>query len=206
MQPDRIPLFPLNVVLFPGEQLPLHIFEPRYRIMVRECLEKESPFGMLLALQHGIARVGCTAEILHVTKRYEDGRMDILTVGCQPFRVVDLFAEDPLLEGKVDYLDDEDSILDPNKEKKLRELYEACYTLIFTGLPKSLADSRPELLSFAVAGALPLDLLWKQQILELRSEAERQDRLLRYLGEWALHLQKMETQRHRGGGNGHGLN
>jgi Lon protease-like protein len=132
--------------------------------------------------------------------------MDILTVGCQPFRVVDLFAENPLLEGKVDYLDDEDSILDPNKEKKLRELYEACYALIFTGLPKSLADSRPELLSFAVAGALPLDLLWKQQILELRSEAERQDRLLRYLGEWALHLQKVGTQRHRGGGNGHGLN
>lgn len=206
MQLDRIPLFPLNVVLFPGEQLPLHIFEPRYRRMVRECLEAESPFGMLLALPDGIVRVGCTAEILHVTKRYEDGRMDILTTGRRPFRVVDLFTANPLLEGAVDYLDDEDSTLDPRKEKELIDLYEACHTLIFTAVPRNLSESRPELLSFAVASALPLDLLCKQQILELRSEAERQNRLLRYLGEWARHLQKVESPQKRGRGNGHGLN
>jgi ATP-dependent Lon protease len=206
MQPDRIPLFSLNVVLFPGEHLPLHIFEPRYRRMVRECLEAESPFGMLLALPDGIVRVGCTAEILQVAKRYEDGRMDIMTVGRHPFRVVELFTEDPLLEGKVDYLDDEDSALDARKEKELIALYEACHTLIFSGLPKSLRDWQSELLSFAVAGALPLDLLCKQQILELRSEAERQDRLIRYLGEWALHLQKIESVLQRDKGSGRGLN
>lgn len=206
MQPDRIPVFPLNVVLFPGEQLPLHIFEPRYRRMVRECLEAEAPFGMLLALPDGIVRVGCTAQILQVTKRYEDGRMDILTLGRRPFRVVDLFTNDPLLQATVDFLDAEDSVLDPRKEKELIELYEACHTLIFAGVPKGLTESRPELLSFAITSALPLDLLCKQQILELRSEADRQDRLLRYLGEWALHLQKIDTQRRRGVGNGHGLN
>src|SRR6516162_929058 len=70
MRPERIPLFPLNVVLFPGEQLPLHIFEPRYRRMVRECLDAKAPFGMLLALPNGVVRVGCTAEILEVVKRY----------------------------------------------------------------------------------------------------------------------------------------
>src|SRR5215469_12632273 len=74
MRPDRIPLFPLNVVLFPGEQLPLHIFEPRYRRMVRDCLDTTSPFGMLLAMDDGITRVGCTAEILEIIKRYPDGR------------------------------------------------------------------------------------------------------------------------------------
>ena len=95
MRPERIPLFPLNVVLFPGEQLPLHIFEPRYRRMVRECLETKSPFGMLLALPNGIVRVGCSAEIVDVIKRYEDGRMDILTVGREPFRVLELFHRRP---------------------------------------------------------------------------------------------------------------
>jgi ATP-dependent Lon protease len=206
MRPDRISLFPLNVVLLPGEQLPLHIFEPRYRRMVRECLEMQVPFGMLLALPDGVVRVGCTAEILHVSKRYEDGRMDILTVGRHPFRILELFTDDPLLEGNVDYLDDEDSVLDPAKQKELHQLYEACYTLVSSGLPRDLDECRREFLSFAIASALPMELLWKQQILELRSEAERQERLLRYLREWALHLQKVETMQQRGSGNGHGLN
>ncbi len=206
MRPDRISLFPLNVVLFPGELLPLHIFEPRYRRMVRACLDEKTPFGMLLALPNGVAHVGCSAEILELTKRYEDGRMDILTVGRDPYRVVDLFTEDALLEGSIDYLEDEDSQVDLQNRAKLMELYEVCYTLLFSGMPVNLTESPQKSLAFAIAGALPLDLLWKQQILELRSEAERQDRLLRYLREWALHLHKIGSQRHRGSGNGQGLN
>src|SRR5258707_10891519 len=69
MRPDRIPLFPLNVVLLPGGDLPLHIFEPRYRKMVRDCLDNKSEFGMLLALSDGVAGTGCTAEILEVVNR-----------------------------------------------------------------------------------------------------------------------------------------
>ena len=206
MRPDRISLFPLNVVLFPGELLPLHIFEPRYRRMVRESLDEKTPFGMLLALPNGVAHVGCTAEILEVTKRYEDGRMDILTVGRDPYRIVDLFTDDPLLAGTVDYLEDREAIIDPQSSEKLIELYEVCYTLLFSGMPANLSQSPHERLSFVVAGALPLDLMWKQQILELRSEAERQDRLLRYLREWVLHLQKIESGRHRGASSGQGLN
>jgi ATP-dependent Lon protease len=207
MQPDRIALFPLNVVLFPGEPLPLHIFETRYRRMVRECLDAKVPFGMLLALSDGVAHVGCTAEILEVTKRYDDGRMDILTVGRQRFRIVDLFTDDPLLEGNVDYLVDVvDSPPDPGKHKELIELYETCHTLLFSGMPKDIEEAQPELISFAISSALPIDLLWKQQILELRSEAERQERLLGYLREWAPHLQQVETLRDRTAGNGHGLN
>src|ERR1700740_2272507 len=84
MLPVRLPLFPLNVVLLPGADLPLHIFEPRYRQMVKSCLENKTEFGMLLSLPKGVARVGCTAEILEVVKRYPDGRMDILTIGRSP--------------------------------------------------------------------------------------------------------------------------
>jgi ATP-dependent Lon protease len=206
MRPDRIPLFPLNVVLFPGEQLPLHIFEPRYRRMVRECLDSKFPFGMLLALPDGIVRVGCTAEILEVIKRYEDGRMDIITVGRDPFRVVELFSGDPLLEGHIDYLEDTDSAAAPQSIKQLVELYETCHTLLFSGIPKDFDSVPRDQLSYTIAAALPLDLLWKQQLLELRTESERQHRLSTYLRDWAPHLQKVETLRHRAGGNGQGLN
>src|SRR6202022_2712334 len=87
MGPERISLFPLNVVLLPGAILPLHIFEPRYRQMVRGCLEQKCEFGVLLALPKGIVRVGCTAEVTEVVKRYNDGRMDITTVGPSPFGI-----------------------------------------------------------------------------------------------------------------------
>ena len=206
MRPERIPLFPLNVVLLPGAELPLHIFEPRYREMVKNCIEEKSEFGMVLSLPKGVARVGCTAEIKAVVQRYEDGRMDILTVGRAPFRVVELITEDALLEGHVDYLDDRESPANPSIQRQLVELFEACHTLIFDDYPKNLEGAATEELSYLVAASLPMDLLWKQQILELRTEADRQERLVAYLREWAPHLQKAGALRQRAGGNGHGLN
>jgi ATP-dependent Lon protease len=211
MRPERIPLFPLNVVLFPGADLPLHIFEPRYRQMVRRCVEDQSEFGVLLALPKGIVRVGCTAEVAKVAKEYPDGRMDILTVGREAFRIVHLlnaegYAEDQLLEGEVDYLDDRERALDACMRRDLIELYETCHTLIFEDYPKNVSQDCMETLSYVVASTLPMDLLWKQQILELRSEADRLERLVGYLREWAPHLQKSEAMRARAGGNGHGLN
>jgi ATP-dependent Lon protease len=205
MRPERIPLFPLNVVLLPGAALPLHIFEPRYRTMVKECLAEKTEFGVLLALENGLARVGCTAEILDVVKRYNDGRMDILTVGREPFRVVELFDHNPLAEGHVDYLEDRDSRADTALHKQLIELYEACHTLLFNDYPKN-TECEGTLLSFVVADTLPLDLLRKQQILELRSELDRQERLVGYLREWAPHLQKVGVKRQSAGGSGQGLN
>lgn len=205
MRPDCIPLFPLNVVLLPGADLPLHIFEPRYRSMVKRCVEEKSQFGVLLALSKGVVRVGCTAEILKVVKRYPDGRMDILTVGREPFRVVEFFAENPLAEGTVDYLEDRDTRTDAGLRRELVRLYETCHTLIFDDYPKNAEGEEPAI-SFVIAATLPMDLLWKQQILELRSEADRQERLVAYLREWAPHLQKAGVMRQRAGGNGHGLN
>ena len=173
LRPERIPLFQLNVVLLPGAPLPLHIFEPRYKDMVKECLEAKSEFGMLLSLPKGVARVGCTAEILEVVKRYPDGRMDIITVGRAPFRVVELFEQNPLLEGQVDYLEDRGAPGNPVVQRQLVELYEACHTLLFEDYPKNLEGTPVEELSYRIASTLPLDLLWKQQILELRSEEDR---------------------------------
>jgi ATP-dependent Lon protease len=206
MRPERIPLFPLNVVLFPGEELPLHIFEPRYRRMVRECLDNRSPFGMLLAMDDGIVRVGCTAEILEVVKRYPDGRMDILNVGRDIFRVVELITEDPLLEGAVDYLEDRDAPVDPKIHHQLVEVYETCHTLLFNSLPRDVAEAPSADLAYTIAASLPLDLLCKQQLLELRTEPERQERLLRYLKDWAPHLLKQKAMHQAASGNGHGLN
>jgi Lon protease-like protein len=206
MRPERIPLFPLNVVLLPGAELPLHIFEPRYREMVRNALENKAEFGMLLALPSGMAPLGCTAEIMEVLKREDDGAMDILTVGRAPFRVLELFAEAPLLEGHVEYLTDCELPLSTPVPKALLELYETCYTLVFGDYPEDLGDDLPASPSYLIAGILPMDLLCKQQILELRSEAARQDHLLSYLREWAPHLQKAASVREHAGGNGHGLN
>jgi ATP-dependent Lon protease len=207
MGPERIPLFPLNVVLLPGATLPLHIFEPRYRQMVRGCLDENSEFGVLLALPKGLVRVGCTAQVTEVLKRYKDGRMDIITVGRSPFRITqlvnaDAYANDALLEGDVDFLDDRDAGVDARLQSELTRLYEVCHTLVFDDYPRNVAAEAAEYLSFVVASTLPLDLMWKQQLLELRSEADRQERLVGYLREWAPHLQKQEKSRARAGGSG----
>ncbi|HLK04892.1 MAG TPA: LON peptidase substrate-binding domain-containing protein, partial [Candidatus Acidoferrum sp.] len=124
-----------------------------------------------------------------------------------PFRVVELFTDNPLLEGCVDYLDDRQSVTSPQTEKSLAELYDTCHTLLFGDYPRDAAsEETQDRLSYVIASKLPMDLLWKQRILELRSEAERQERLLAYLRDWAPHLQKVETQHRRAAGNGSGLN
>ena len=207
MGPERIPLFPLNVVLLPGAILPLHIFEPRYRQMVRHCVDEKCEFGVLLALPKGIVRVGCSAQVTEVVKSYNDGRMDIITVGRTPFRITQLmnteaYANDQLLEGDVDFLDDRELRTDARTQNELMRLYEVCHTLIFEDYPRNIESEAAEYLSFLVASTLPLDLLCKQQILELRSEADRQQRLVGYLREWAPHLQKEEKARARAGGGG----
>jgi Lon protease-like protein len=204
--PERIPLFPLNVVLLPGATLPLHIFEPRYRQMVRHCVDEKREFGVLLASPKGIVRVGCTAEVTEIVKHYHDGRMDIITVGRSPFRVTqlvnaDAYANDQLLEGDVDFLDDREYLTDACTRNELIRLYEVCHTLIFEDYPRNIESEGTECFSFVVASTLPLDLLCKQQILELRSEADRQERLVNYLREWAAHLQKQEKARARAGGS-----
>jgi hypothetical protein len=106
----------------------------------------------------------------------------------------------------VDYLEDRGACGNPVLQRQLVELYEACHTLLFEDYPKNLEGAPVEELSYHIASTLPMDLLWKQQILELRSEEDRQERLVGYLREWAPHLQNNKVMKQRAGGNGHGLN
>ena len=111
-----LPLFPLEVVLLPEAPLPLHIFEDRYKRMIGECLEAQSQgsdrkeFGVVLAREAEMQKVGCSARILEVTRRYDDGRLDILTAGTRRFEVLYTRDEKPYLEGGVVFFDDEEAL------------------------------------------------------------------------------------------------
>jgi len=102
-----LPLFPLDLVLLPGVPLPLHVFEPRYKEMIAECLDEKKPFGVVRASSNGVAEIGCTAEIVEVTKRYDDGRMDILTRGVERFEVLQVHEERTFLEAEFTVIEDE---------------------------------------------------------------------------------------------------
>ena len=204
-RPNRIPLFPLDVVLFPGVSLPLHIFEPRYKLMTQHCLDERLEFGVVLARSDGIAPVGCTAEIVEVTKRYTDGQMDILTVGRSRYRIEEVLEEKPYLESQVEYVDDEPGSLDDAARVKLVALYEQCHTLLF-GRRNSAFDLAPELpLSYQIAGTLPLEVEYRQSLLETLSEAERRSQLLEHMEKWIPQLTRLDRTRKKAGGNGHGL-
>jgi Lon protease-like protein len=101
-----IPLFPLGVVLLPEMPMQLHIFEPRYKIMIGECLEDNKPFGIVYYSGQNIRSVGCTARIVEVLKRYDDGRLDIMTKGEKRFFIKELYEDKPYTESRVVFFDD----------------------------------------------------------------------------------------------------
>jgi Lon protease-like protein len=195
-----IPLFPLDVVLFPGTPLPLHIFEPRYKEMIAECLSQRRVFGVVRALEQGLAGVGCTAEIITVEKEYPDGRLDILTEGRQRFELLGVNQQRAFLQAEVSMIDDEPGM--PSKEDTLRALQLHAELLAIAGAKQNLsADSN--LLTFNLAGSLPLDLDFKQKLLALRSEPERLSLLISYLETLISNLRRAADAREKAGGNGH---
>ncbi len=200
----RIPIFPLDVVLFPGMSLPLHIFEPRYKLMIQRCIQEKVEFGVILALAEGLAKAGTTAAIVSVVKTYPDGQMDILTEGRSRFEPLRVFEEQPYLEASVNYLEDQQFEQNPKERAQLIDLYEKCHQLIH-GRPANAIDLRPmATLAFQIAAALPFELEYRQALLERRAEWERQVGLLDRLSEWLPQLQKMHNARRIGAGNGHG--
>src|SRR5207245_8776938 len=102
-----LPLFPLDLVLLPGVPVPLHIFEPRYKEMITECLDQNQHFGIVRAKEEELAKIGCTAEILNVLKKYPDGRMNILAEGQKRFEILQINQERAFLQADVFYLEDE---------------------------------------------------------------------------------------------------
>jgi len=109
MQEELLPLFPLQVVLFPRTALPLHIFEERYKQMIGEVLRGKTEFGVVQAGENGVVNTGCTASIEKVLKEYPDGRMDLLTIGRRRFEIIMLNDEKTYLRGAVEFFDDEAS-------------------------------------------------------------------------------------------------
>ncbi|HTW44836.1 MAG TPA: LON peptidase substrate-binding domain-containing protein [Acidobacteriaceae bacterium] len=175
----KIPLFPLDVVLFPGAPLPLHIFEKRYKEMIGLCLESQSIFGVVRAQRDGLAVVGCTARVARMLHCYDDGRMDILCMGERRFEIEALENSRAFLEAKVDFFDDDDL-------PASRSLKEECIALHFetlelAGLESSeMPTSLDGSISFLLASTLPADLGFKQQLLNSRSDAKRTEYLLEF--------------------------
>ncbi len=198
-----LPLFPLDVVLFPGTPLPLHIFEPRYKEMIGECLAEHRNFGVVRAVEQGLADVGCTAEIITVVKEYPDGRLDLVTEGRKRFELLRVSQERSFLQAEVLMIDDEPGAA-PNADAA-RAVQLHSDLLAIAGAKQDLSAADPALLSFYLAGSLPLDLDFKQKLLALRSEPERISLLISYLETILPNLRRAATARERAGGNGHVL-
>lgn len=174
----RIPLFPLDLVLFPGAPVQLHIFEERYKEMIGECIRSECEFGIVRAWREGLAIVGCTAAILSVLHRYPDGRMDILCCGQRRFEIESLHDGRSFFQAEIEFLHDED----PPSTRQERE---QCTALHMEMMELSGADLHefPHLdlnqpVAFLLSSAIPADLEFKQNLLFTSSDGERTRRLI----------------------------
>ncbi len=181
---NLLPLFPLDLVLLPGAPLPLHIFEPRYKEMISECVEEKKPFGVVRASDEGVAGVGCTAEIVSVTKKYDDGRMDILARGVDRFEVLEVNEERAFLRAEISLIQDEEKGGEPARaESPLIEQAVRLHAEIvkLAGAELAELDQTTANLSFLLAGSLPLDLDFKQNLLSTLSETKRLEAVVGYL-------------------------
>ena len=173
----KIPLFPLEVVLFPEAALPLHIFEDRYKDMVNLCLTEKIGFGVVCAQREGLAIVGCMAEIVRVLKEYPDGRLDILCQGTDRFEIENLDNSQSFLQAEVDLFEDQGL-------PATRAMREECTALHFevlelTGNEKAhRAFDLDKPVAFRLAWASPTDLPFRLELLAMRSDAERTQRLI----------------------------
>lgn len=202
MSDPRLPLFPLSLVLLPGEPVPLHIFEPRYKDMVRVCLDEERPFGIVHAAASGVAEVGCTARIQRVVQRYDDGRLDIVVVGERRFRVVEVCRDHSYLCAETEPVVD----VEPAAPSAARERVIARHMklLEFAGeaVRPSLYDADVPV-SFIVGRRAGLELDGRQRLLDLRSEAERLGFLSDHLGEMLRRVRRARDVQERARGDGH---
>lgn len=192
-----LPIFPLDVVLFPGVPLPLHIFEPRYKEMIGECLAERKAFGIVRVQEEGIAQIGCTAEIVAVTKTHEDGKLDIVTEGRARFELLELNQERSFLRADVLYVPDEPGEATASETQKAVELHKEILQL--AGAQQTLDEGSDTPLSYQMAGSLPLDADFKQALLAMRAESERIQAIIKYFET----VRRAVVVRHKASGNGH---
>jgi Lon protease-like protein len=168
-----MPIFELPAVLLPGELMPLHIFEERYKRMIGHCLETEEPFGVVFRDDDGSARrIGCTARVTEVLEQFDDGRMDIVVTGEEPFRVLERFDGTDYPAGEIEAVSSAaDDAGDEAAADAAREAFAELVERVSGSGPEpdELAGSD----AYAIAARVELPVETKQRLLELRSEDER---------------------------------
>src|SRR4051812_22420297 len=197
---DRLPLLPLGLVLLPGEVVPLHIFEERFKVMIDECLDGQREFGIVWVSDDGLRETGCAARITQLLDRMDDGRMNILVQGTRPFRLRRRIEELPYPAGEVEVLDEEADVGGGGEGAEARGRY--------AELVERVTDTRPtdndleELDAYGMAATLDFALDAKQTLLELRSERQRLERLAELFESTIERLEHAERAAERARGNG----
>jgi Lon protease-like protein len=196
----ELPIFELPLVLLPGEKVPLHIFEDRYKRMVGTAIEQEELFGIVLRDDDGARSIGCTARIDEV-ERLDDGRMNIVVSGESPFKVLDRFESPEYPAGEVELLpEDEVPPVDEDSANAAREA--------FAELAERATGERPDpdelsaASAYAIAARIELPADTKQRLLELRDEDERMTLLANALGAVERALERAEEAAERASSNG----
>ena len=204
MPREMLPLFPLGAVLLPGSRLPLHIFEDRYKEMIGAAIDGESEFGIVLAKDEGIARVGCTAVVEEVVRRYPDGRMDIVALGQSRFEIESLNQDKGYLRAEVKYFEDEPVAAEP-PSRLIRQARR-----VFDRLRRAQPDREipePEdgspTPSFQFAQVID-DADFRQHLLVLRSETDRLQHIVNHWPEYEAKRRLIARLREVAPSNGHG--
>ncbi len=197
-----LPLFPLELVLFPHTPLPFHIFEERYKEMIGECMAKDEEFGVVLVRGNGVVRTGCTASVLEVVRRHEDGKLDILTLGRRRFHLNSIHSRRSFLEGAVEYFDDVD-LRSTQPEVARAAIASHSELLRLAGSEEEPAELDHPELSFQLA-QISADLDFRQILLEIRSEADRMERVAEHLALLVRQRSVGQAMKKIARSNGHG--
>lgn len=203
MPDHRLPVFPLRLVLLPGEPVPLHIFEPRYKEMTQRCLDEDRPFGIVRASEEGTAEIGTSARIVRVVTRYDDGRSDIVVAGAERFRVTALHRDRPYLTADVaPVVDVEPPAEAPGARERVVARHMKLLELAGEPVQPALYEAGPAL-SFVVARRAGLDLDDRQRLIEMTSETERLEMLASHLEGLLRRIRRARDVRERSRGDGH---
>ena len=197
---ERFPLFLLGLVLLPGESVPLHIFEERYKVMIGECLEESREFGIIWLSDDALKDVGCSARITHVLERFDDGRMNIVVEGTEPFRLERRIGDLAYPAGDVELLDD-DSDADDAALERTRTGYADLVEQVTGTRPEP--ETLAELGAYGMAATLDIALSAKQALLELRSEPARLEQLETLFAEAIKRIKTAARVAEQASGNGH---
>ena len=197
--PD-LPIFELPLAIVPGEQVPLHIFEERYRAMIGHCLEDEVSFGIVLRDADGARATGCTAQVAEVIERYDDGRMDIVVTGGAPFRVLDRFEAPQWPAGTVELIKP-DPVEDVDPEALAAARAAFAELLEAVGAQAERADAADG--AFPIAAQIEMPATEKHALLEASDETERLELLEGSLRRLLGGLKRSRALAERAKSNGH---